>query len=286
MTVRTDVASATQVLGTLGFSGTFAGQAAAAALRQSPAVADEIRYFPTTGAVWDALSTGAVDRILLGARTQRNGFQGDLVRRLAAPTSQLYVHAEVVLAYDCQLLARPGTAMTDITRVFGHGSMAECTTFLDEMLPQASRVRHPGSSFEAAAEVAAGDRSTAVVATRASAERFGLETLAAGIDGGSTACWWVFGSTFTGDEDPTCLVVAGRFDDLGVFGHLVATLAALGWSVRTLGEAATGTALFASYVLLVLVGGGALSEATQVVADLEGCRLVGAYRHDQIGLLP
>jgi prephenate dehydratase len=265
-------------VGTLGGPGTFASQAALEVLGRNPRFGDDLKYFPTTASVWEALWSGQVSRIVLGARTQHTGFVATLTRALATAEGGLYVHAEVVLPYHCHLLGRPGTALGDVSCVLGHGSMMECTEFLDERLPHADRLRHAGSSLAAARDVAAGDGKLAVIGTRRTADLLGLDILAEDIDRGASASWWAMGTFPDFDEDPDHIVVAGRFGPEGGLGTVMTVLEDAGWSVRTLAETPSGAELFESLVVIVLRGSGGLEQVNKLTCSTGGVRLAGAFR--------
>src|SRR5262249_54802222 len=128
--------------------GTFASQAAEHLRARYPEWG-EIRYAPTGDALWTALAEGHLDVLVQTAETDQNGFSA-VHARVAVPAGRVYVIAEPVVAYGCARLAKPGTRRADVRQVLGHG---------------------------AAAEVAAGDGSLALVGTRITAEMYGLAEL-------------------------------------------------------------------------------------------------------------
>jgi prephenate dehydratase len=262
-------------LGTLGGPGTFAAQATAALQQRHPELAGDVAYFPDVDAVIDAVSTNAVPCVMLSAQTQRAPLGPDIMSWFNRPARRLYVNGEVVLPYGCLLLGRSGTTLDRVGRVLGHGSLRQCTTWLDEHLPGIERVVHAGSSQDAAREVAAGDGTLAVVATATTADSFGLATLADGIDGGAAAVWWLIANKLAVDDRPDRIVVAGTVDG-GALGDLVVELVQAGWRVRECHTAPTGARMFEWHTVAVLTGSG--MAAPPSLSRFDGARLVGAFR--------
>lgn len=181
-------------IATLGGPTTFAAQATAAFLAGTGSAA-EVSYYPTMDDVWQALRLGDADGLILTAESTHAGMTE--VAREVLRDPELQVLGEVVLPYHCALLGKPGTALDQITRVTGHGSLAQCGGYLAEHLPQAEVAVHRANSAVAAQEVLAGDGSAAVVGTVASAAETGLEILARDVDDGSAGSWWLIGRAST-----------------------------------------------------------------------------------------
>lgn len=149
------------------------------------------RYWPGDGTepvpkrscadVVRALEDGAVD---FGMLPIENSLAGNVVATYDALSESrgCWVVGEEILPIHHCLLALPGTGIDAITRVASHPvALAQCGRFLDT---------HPWMEAEAAYDTAgaahdlaaSGDFSRAAIAGRGAAERFGLETLAAGIE--------------------------------------------------------------------------------------------------------
>ncbi|MCU1457509.1 MAG: Prephenate dehydratase [Actinomycetia bacterium] len=263
---------------TLGGPGTFAAQATTNIQRRFPRFAGTVEYRPTVDAVWTSLDDGDADYVVLGAHTQRTGFASELHTRLRFDRSPLvYVVAEAIVPYECRLLVRAGTRMQDVRRVLGHGSLAQCIPYLEAHLPDAERVRHPKSSFEAAREVVAGDGTLALVGTASIAIDAGLVTLAEDIDGGARAAWWVMGRAEEVDSTIDHLIIAGLFSQRGDLGDIIAGLVGLGLRLRSCSSSPHGTALFDADTVLQLEGTCALSDARRIVERAPAARIAGAF---------
>jgi prephenate dehydratase len=82
--------------------------------------------------------------------------------------------AEVIVPYSCRLMVKRGTEMREIHKVMGHGSLHQCSRFLDEQLVGIPRLVHAENSMAAAHEVAAGGRALDVVRTETAGRLVGL----------------------------------------------------------------------------------------------------------------
>jgi prephenate dehydratase len=263
------------VVGALGGPGTFASQAAEHLRARYPEWG-EVRYAPTGEELWAALAEGRLDVLVQTAETDRNGFNA-VHARIAAPDGPLYVIAEAVVPYACALLARPGTRLTDIRRVLGHGSIQQCRQYLDAHLPHAEIVVHGENSMAAAREVAAGDGTLAVVGTRITAELNGLVELATDVDGGSVANFWALATRPCYNDLPTRVVVAGRLGGQGELGTVISDLVGCGQRLRTVYARPTGQHLFEYEYVLTFTGLGVLDLIEHAIAPFPTLRLAGAF---------
>jgi len=133
---------------------------------------------PTFSAVCAAVESGSTDAGVLPLENSLAGTVGDALDALAV--GSLRVVGEVLLPIRHQLLALPGTELAAIERVSSHWqALAQCERFLSahswQVIPAADTA---GAARELAASL---DPRAAAIASRAAAERYGLEVLAADI---------------------------------------------------------------------------------------------------------
>jgi len=133
---------------------------------------------PTFSAVCAAVESGEADAGVLPLENSLAGTVGDALDALAV--GSLRVIGEVMLPIRHQLLVLPGVDLPAIVRVSSHWqALAQCDRYLAgrgwQVVPAADTA---GAARELAAS---GDRSAAVIASRAAAERYALEILAADI---------------------------------------------------------------------------------------------------------
>lgn len=133
---------------------------------------------PTFSAVCAAVEGGRTDAGVLPLENSLAGTVGDALDALAVGT--LRVVGEVLLPIRHQLLALSGVGLEDVERVSSHWqALAQCERYLDargwQIVPAADTA---GAARELAS---GGDRRAAAIASRAAAERYGLEILAQNI---------------------------------------------------------------------------------------------------------
>ena len=133
---------------------------------------------PTFSAVCGAVESGATEAGVLPLENSLAGTVGDALDALAA--GSLRVVGEIVLPIRHQLLVRPGVALDEVRVVSSHWqALAQCDRFLGD---RGWKVVPAADTAGAARELAAGgDRSVAAIASRAAADRYGLEIAAADI---------------------------------------------------------------------------------------------------------
>lgn len=180
---------------------TFAGQSAAAAKACYPQLGAE-SYYPTMTDVWNAAERGEAGAVILTGLTSRGGAT-EICHRLVgsalAGDRSLEIVGEVVVGYSCQLIGLPGTTLSSITTVLGHGSLRQCGPYLKEHLPHARVEMDAENSVAAARRVLAGSGEIAVVGTAALARTPGLTVVAHDVDDGSVGAWWLLSRV---DQEP------------------------------------------------------------------------------------
>jgi prephenate dehydratase len=129
----------------------------------------------TFSAVCAAVETGTADAGVLPLENSLAGTVGDALDALAAGSQR--VVGEVMLPIRHQLLGVPGARLADVERVSSHWqALAQCERFLSarpwQVIPAADTA---GAARELAASA---DRRAAAIASRAAAERYGLDVLA------------------------------------------------------------------------------------------------------------
>jgi prephenate dehydratase len=266
--------NATLHIGTLGSAATFAGEATRSMRALYPEFG-EPAYFPSMDACWDALAGGKVDAVVLGAeRTgQPHGCH-------AVITRGFYVFGEHALPLDCNLYVKPGARKEAIRLITGHGSVFQCTAWLDREFPGVPRQQHGLNSVEAAKAMMAGDGSMAVVGSRSLPQLVpGLETRASKIDDGAVASWWAVSKTPRYSDTPDRVVIASRCGADGQLGRLIAAVGATGFVLRTSAAFAVNHGVSVYDYLLSFGGTGRLKDLEKAIAGFANTRLAGAYVH-------
>lgn len=168
-----------RVIGYLGPPGTFTEQA----VHSQPDLA-RMRHRPigSIAGVLGAVAGGEVDLGLVAIENMIEGSVTATIDALAFDTD-LLIQREIVMDVNLNLLVRPGGRLDQIKRIRSYPvAHAQCRSYLTDQLPGVP-FQAANSTADAARELAAGDDSgTAVIATRRSAEVYGLEVLAAGIE--------------------------------------------------------------------------------------------------------
>src|SRR5438270_2801641 len=155
----------------LGPEGTFTE----AALRAVDAEADALAC-PTIQSALMAVREGTADRAVVAIESSVEGIVTATVDELATG-SGLVIAAEVQIPVAFALLARPGTALSDIKMVGGHPqAMPQCRGWLAANLPDSEWIP-AASNAEAARQVGEGQLDAALAGAFA-ADRYALEILA------------------------------------------------------------------------------------------------------------
>ncbi|MGD9793043.1 MAG: prephenate dehydratase [Acidimicrobiia bacterium] len=179
-------AASALTVGYLGPAGTFTEQALRS---QSDLAAARQVMYETMPDVLDAVAAGEID---LGFVAIENSIEGTvhLTQDGLVFNHDLLIVREVVLDVQLCLLAKAGTALTDVTSVWSIPvATSQCTAFLHKELGSA-RLQVANSTAEAAERVGKDDaKGQAAIGTARAAELYGLEILATDIadaDGNQT----------------------------------------------------------------------------------------------------
>jgi hypothetical protein len=137
---------------------------------------------------------------------------------------------------------------------------------------------HELNSVAAAKDVMAGDGSMAVVGSQSLPTLVtGLELIASHIDDGAISSWWAVSATPMFDEQPTRLVVTGRFGPDGRLGDLIAEIGRVGYRLGTAASFPVNESVSVYDYLLSFIGHGMRSEVEKTLAAFAGARLAGAF---------
>src|SRR6201992_2742231 len=127
--------------------------------------------YPTIQAALTAVRTGAADRAVVPIESSVEGIVTTTVDDLAGGGDVL-IRAETRLPIEFALLAREGTALSDVKTVGGHPQAeGQCRRWLAASLPGAEWVPYP-SNAEAARRAGEGELDAAL-ASAATAARYG-----------------------------------------------------------------------------------------------------------------
>ena len=162
-----------------GPSGTFTEEAL---LSQSDLAAAALLPKANIADVLEAVAAGEVD---LGVVPIENAIEGTVTATIDTLIFdvELLIEREIILDIHLQLMARPGTALADITTVSSYPhALAQCRSFLTTALPDAER--RAGTSTADAARLVSehGTAGDAAIAPRLAASLYGLEIVAEDVE--------------------------------------------------------------------------------------------------------
>jgi prephenate dehydratase len=265
-------AATTLKIGTLGGPATFAGEATHRMRELYPEFGAPA-YFSTMDDCWMALKTGAVDVAILGTERTGQPHHGQPII-----SNGFYVMGQLAQPLDCRLYVKPGTRRENIRKITGHGSIHQCTSYLDRHFPSVPREMHALNSVEAAKDVMAADGTMAVVGSRSLPKLVhGLEEIASSIDVGAISSWWAVTAKPLFSERPTVLVVTGCFGPDGQLGSLIAAVSEKGYRLTTAASFPVNQGVSTYDYILSFTGKGQRTDVEQAVARFGGVRLAGAF---------
>jgi prephenate dehydratase len=249
----------------LGPVGTFTEQAL---LTQPDLAQAELVPMPSFSAILNAVEAGEVD---YGFIAIENAIEGtvNVNQDTLAFDVDLLIEREVVLPVHLDLMARPGTALDQITRVWSYPhALAQCRRFLARELARAETEASNSTADAARMLSQSDDAHGAAIAPRRAAEVYGLEVVAPAIedhDNNETRFVLVAreGIPAATGHDKTSIVVFQRADEPGSLLTILQEFAARGINLTKLESRPTGRGL-GDYCFLIDLEGHLSDE---VVAD-------------------
>ena len=191
---------------------------------------------------------------------------------------------EIVLPIRHQLVARPGTALTDIERVVSLGQpAAQCRTWLREHLPGAQVF--PALSTAAAVAACVHSDRLAAIGTEAAARLYGMDVIAADIQdvAGNTTRFVALGRTPPGrtGRDRTSTVFAFPADRPGSLAAALTPFAQRGINLTKIESRPTKAALGAYWFLIDCEGHVSDADVAAALDEVRaltvGLRVLGSY---------
>lgn len=259
-------------IGTLGSSATFAGEATRR-MRELYLEFSEPLYFPSMDDCWKELKAGSVDAVILGAERTGQPHHGQ-----AIIAHGFFVIGELSQPLKCYLYVKPGSTKDRIRRITGHGSIYQCTNYLDREFPGVPREAHGLNSVEAAKAVIAGDGTVAVIGTRSLPLVVkGLQEMAAEIDDGAISRWWAVSNRPLFSTRPQVLIITSRCGPDGRLGELIADIHDAGYLLQTVAAFPVNVGVSTYDYILAFGGQGELSRVERVIERYRDTRLAGAF---------
>lgn len=159
----------------LGPAGTFTEEAAL--LYDETA---QLLPFPSIAAVAVAVDSGMAEEGVVAIENSIEGSVTDTLD-LLIHESRVLIRKELVLPIEHQLLAKPGTQVSEVKVIFSHPqALGQCRNFIERCFPKVEVVAAL-STAAAVEEMMACEYPAAAIGTKRAAQIYGADTLAKGI---------------------------------------------------------------------------------------------------------
>ncbi len=191
-----------------------------------------------------------------------------------------FIHRMYDLIVTQNLLALPGTALSQIKRVVSHPqALRQCASFLRQL--NLTVEQRPNTAMAAQYVAEAGDPSLAAIASGDTATLYGLEVLAADISetADNTTRFIVISK-----EEPTagnrfCLLFTVRHE-AGRLARAIETIARLGYNMECIKSRPLRRMAWEYYFYAELVGEPTPALLEELSADCRAVRLLGRYERN------
>jgi prephenate dehydratase len=245
--------------------------------------AAELVPFPDIPSTIAAVGAGAVDEALVPIENSIEGSVTVTLDMLIAEDAPCIV-GETVLVVRHQLIARPGTRLTDVERVVSIAqAAAQCRTYLRDRLPGAQVF--PALSTAAAVAACVHSDRIAAIGTEAAARLYGMEIIAADIEdhAGNATRFVALGQTApppTG-RDRTSLVFTFAEDRPGSLVAVLTPFAERAINLTKIESRPTKAGLGRYHFLIDCEGHAVVEPVAAAIAAItpltDGLRVLGSY---------
>ena len=211
----------------------------------------DVKPYATVQRALDAVREGEVEASLVPIENSVEGGVSATLDYLARPgADQLQIKAEVVIAVEFELVARPGTTLDQVKTIITHPhAAAQCRDWVAENVPGAVIVEK-GSTAAAALEVSNPDSEfDAAISAAVARDLYGLVSLASGISDNEAAETRFILATRAGKPtertgaDKTTLVAFMRVDRSGALLEILQQFAVRGVNLCRIESRPTKTML-------------------------------------------
>lgn len=167
-------------VGFLGPSGTYTEEALLRLLGPRPE-RSTVPYATVPDCV-EAVSSGAIDQVLVPIENALEGAVNATLDQLAAAEGAIVIQAEVIHPIRQHLIARPGVTLAEVTRVLSHPhAIPQCTKFLRSQMT-GIETGAATSTAEAVRIVSESDQPWAAIGPLRAADMYGCAILAEDIE--------------------------------------------------------------------------------------------------------
>ena len=134
-----------------------------------------IQYLNTFKDVFKALEAKQITHAVVAIANNRYGFVPNAFSELMRSADSISIIGEAYLAIRHQLLAIPGTKLSDITEVHSQpAAIGQCTKFLEASLPNARLIEEDDTARSAELVSKSGLNNKAAIASKKAGELYGL----------------------------------------------------------------------------------------------------------------
>ena len=253
---------------------------------------------PTFSRAVDAVRAGRAAAALLPLENSLAGTVGEALDALLR--TSLVVTGEVILPVHHQLLGAPGSRLEDVQLVMSHPqALAQCERFLSER--EVTVVVEADTAGAARRLRDDGDPTTAVIASRRAAERYGLNVLAAEVQDAepNLTRFAVVGPAGAEcppprgplapppDAQPVSLVTFETLHRPGALHHALGALAEVGVNLSRIESRPTGRDRWQYRFLISVDGSGETEPLRSAMTELHkrahAVRLLGSFSSGAVG---
>ena len=233
----------------------------------------EAKAYPSFAAAYAAVEEGECEVAVLPIENSSAGEIGQVVDLIFA--GNLYINGVYELAVEQNLMALPGTRLSDIKTVLSHPqALMQCAPFLEEKGMQTKAFENTAAAAKFVSE--SGDRTVAAIASDETAKLYGLEIIERDINSErSNTTRFAAVSRVRNDKQsfPSgqgCVLMFAVKNEAGALAEAINIIGSHGFNMRSIHSRPQKDTMWQYYFYAELEGDVNGEDGRAMLAELEG----------------
>ena len=237
--------------------------------------------YPDFKAAYEAVEKGECDCAVLPIENSRAGEVGQVIDLIFS--GSLYVNGLYSLDIRHNLIGTADAAEKDITKVISHQqALDQCASYIRNQGYKAESCENTARAAKTVADT--GDKSLAAIASRETAELYGLKVIRENINEASdnTTRFVVLSRTLCTEKRDHSIIVFTVPDEAGALAHAINVIGHHGYSMRSIKSRAMKDLIWTYYFYVEIEGDLQSRRGRYMLDELSDCcdrlKMIGTYK--------
>lgn len=237
--------------------------------------------YPDFRAAYEAVENGECDCAVLPIENSRAGEVGQVIDLIFS--GSLYVNGLYSLDIRHNLIGTSDTTEKDVVRVISHQqALDQCASYIRNQCYKAEGRENTAMAAKEVADL--GDKAVAAIASRETAELYGLKVIRENINEASdnTTRFVVLSRTLCAEKRDHSIIVFTVPDKAGALAHAINVIGHHGYSMRSIKSRAMKDLIWTYYFYVEIEGDLQTRRGRYMLDELSDCceslKMIGTYK--------